>query len=84
MVSFCLEEVKFFELLLVIFFSTFLGLSIFNPILEDVTLTRGVTFIFTLERAIKLGDFRTMFLTVFLMFLELGTLFVYLGVTVLV
>ena len=57
---------------------------IFSPFLEDVTLPRGVNIIFTMERAIKRGFFPTNFLTVLLAFLELGTLFVSLDVTVLI
>ena len=57
---------------------------IFRSFLKDVTLPKGVIFIFTGERSIKQGVFLTTFLTVFLLFLELGTLFVSLGVTVLV
>ena len=42
--SFSLQEVKFFELLIVIMFYVFRIVSIFSPFLEDVTLPRGVVF----------------------------------------
>ena len=51
--SFCLQEVKLCELPLVILFSILRIVFIFSPFLEDMTLPRGVTFIFTMERAIK-------------------------------
>ena len=81
--SFSLQEVKFFELILVILFCIFI-IFIFSRFLEDVALPRVVTFIFTMERAIKQGVFLTAFLTVFLALLKLGTIFMSLGVTVLV
>ena len=53
MSSFYLQEVKFFDILLVILFPIFNIVFIFSPFLEDVTLPIGVICILTMERAIK-------------------------------
>ena len=55
MCSFSLQEVKFFEIPLVILFYIFRIVFIFSPCLEEFSLPRGVNFIFTMERAIKRG-----------------------------
>ena len=50
---FSLQEVHLFELPIVILIFIFRIVIIFSPCLEEFALLRGVTFIFTMERAIK-------------------------------
>ena len=82
--SFCLQDIEFLELLLVILLSIIRLVSLCIPCLKDFPLPWVVTIIFTMEATIKWGFLAT-FLTAVLAFLSLlGTFFVFHGVAVLV
>ena len=57
---------------------------VFSPCLAYFALPGGVASIFTMEIAIKRRLFLMKFLTIFVLFFELGALFLFLGVAVLV
>ena len=82
--SFCLQEIEFLELLLVVFLDILRLFFFCSPCLEDFELPRGVTCVFSMETTIKRGVLATFITSVFTLLSLLGTLFVIHGVAVLV
>ena len=82
--SFSFQEVHFSGIPLVILSWILRIVFILSTWFYDLALPSGVAFFFTMDRAINRRVFLMTFLTAFLPFFELGTLFISLGVAVLV
>ena len=80
--GFFLQEIQFPGLPLVILLGELRIFLAFR--LEEVALPGGVTGVFTMKRAIQLGMLLLVFLTMLVLYFEIGAIFITLGFNILV